>query len=238
MRRLCRANQLKIANILLKDVFITKDLFVERARVLTWKARMTTTNNAEPLKECNHETLCCFQLIIAYFLRALCIQETEPQFKSSDIISLENVISLLFNVMDLVSTKRRIELHQCIYDLMFRIFKWKNISLAILWDYRRLSHALCRCPINDVVIMENHATLVKYQSQHIFGKVSKAKSIGFELSIHESDITIDEINRTASKLVSSYAVGLTCDDFVSHNIFLSFSSFVVATLYYDLCEIE
>ena len=49
---LCRANQLKIANILLKDVFITKDLFVERARVLTWKAIMTTTNDAEPLKEC------------------------------------------------------------------------------------------------------------------------------------------------------------------------------------------
>ena len=49
---LCRANQLKIADIFLKDVFITKELFVERSRVLTWKTSMTTTTGAEHLKEC------------------------------------------------------------------------------------------------------------------------------------------------------------------------------------------
>lgn len=38
--KLCRANQIKIADILLDDVFITKDIFLERAKVLTWKARI------------------------------------------------------------------------------------------------------------------------------------------------------------------------------------------------------
>lgn len=37
--------------ILLKDVFITKDLFMEIARVLTWKPKMITTIGAQ-LKEC------------------------------------------------------------------------------------------------------------------------------------------------------------------------------------------
>lgn len=48
--KFCRANQIKIADILLTDVFITKDLLLERAKVLTWKARLITTAGAEHLK--------------------------------------------------------------------------------------------------------------------------------------------------------------------------------------------
>ncbi|CAH8325272.1 unnamed protein product [Eruca vesicaria subsp. sativa] len=262
--RLCRANQLEIADILLKEVFITKDLLLERAKVLMWKARMLTTG-AEHLKECvdhlskaistlepifneSHEALCCFQLIIVYLLRALCVQETEPESKqvcedintslklwvwiqSSDIIPLENVIPLLFNVIDLVSIKGWIELHQCIYDLMFKIFKWRNVrldvSLAILWDCRRLSHALCLSPINDAIITGLSCHFGENSDSTDFWKscleFSKAKSVGLGLRIHESDIKIDEINHIASKLVSSDPC---------------LSSFVAASLYYDLCEKE
>ncbi|CAN6831412.1 unnamed protein product [Brassica oleracea] len=297
--KFCRANQIKIADILLTDVFITKDLLLERAKVLTWKARLITTAGAEHLKahkECvrhlsetisnlesifneSHET--CFQLIIIYFLRALYFQETEPESKqifedinkslnlwvwiqSSETIPLENVIPLLFNVIDLVSIKGWIELHQRIYDLMFRIFKGRNVrlkdALAMLWDCRRLSHALCPSPIDDAVITGLSCYFDEISESTYFWKsclqFSKAKSIGFELSIHESDITIDEIKRTASKLdttskpVSSvrnrcvyyfllkYTVWLKCDDFVSQDPFTCFSSFVAASLYYDLCERE
>lgn len=50
--KLCRANQIKIADILLKDVIITKDLFLERARVLTWKARIARAEQERVEKEC------------------------------------------------------------------------------------------------------------------------------------------------------------------------------------------
>ncbi|CAH8384817.1 unnamed protein product [Eruca vesicaria subsp. sativa] len=269
--RLCRANQLEIADILLKDVFVTKDLLLERAKVLTWKARMLRTTGPEHLKECvkhlskaiftlepifneSHEALCCFQLIIVYLLRALCVQETEPESKqvfedintslklwvwiqSSDIIPLENVIPLLLNVIDLVSIKGWIKLHQCIYDLMFKIFKWRNVrldvSLAILWDCRRLSHALCLSPINDAVITGLSCHFGENSDSTDFWKscleFSKAKSVGLGLRIHESDIKIDEINHIASKLD-------TTSKLVSSDPCLS--SFVAASLYYDLCEKE
>ncbi|WZZ48110.1 hypothetical protein YC2023_048217 [Brassica napus] len=92
-----------------------------------------------------------------------------------------------------------------------------KISLAILRDYRWLKST------------DFWKSCLQF---------SKAKSIGFELSIHKSNITIDEISRTASKLVSSYTVWLKFDDFISHDLFPSFSSFVAASLYYDLCERE
>ncbi|CAN7009465.1 unnamed protein product [Brassica oleracea var. botrytis] len=324
--KLCRANQIKIADILLKDVIITKDLFLERARVLTWKARIARAEQERVEKECvkqegakqepveqepvkqarvekelfeqdcvrhlsegisnlesisneGHET--CFQLTIIYFLRALYFQETKPESKqifedinkslnlcvwiqSGETMPLENVIPLLFNVIDLVSIKGWIELHQRIYDLMFRIFKGRNVrlkdALAMLWDCRRLSHALCPSPIDDAVITGLSCYFDEISESTDFWKsclqFSKAKSIGFELSIHESDITIVEIKRTASKLdttskpVSSvrnrciyyfllnYTVWLKCDDFVSQDPLPCFSSFVAASLYYDLCERE
>ena len=147
---------------------------------------------------------------------------------------------------------------------MFRIFKGRNVrlkdALAMLWDCRRLSHALCPSPIDDAVITGLSCYFDEISESTDFWKsclqFSKAKSIGFELSIHESDITIVEIKRTASKLdttskpVSSvrnrciyyfllnYTVWLKCDDFVSQDPLPCFSSFVAASLYYDLCERE
>ncbi|WZZ49348.1 hypothetical protein YC2023_049455 [Brassica napus] len=299
--KLCRANQIKIADILLKDVIITKDLFLERARVLTWKARIARAEQERVEKECvkqegakqepveqepvkqarvekelfeqdcvrhlsegisnlesisneGHET--CFQLTIIYFLRALYFQETKPESKqifedinkslnlcvwiqSGETMPLENVIPLLFNVIDLVSIKGWIELHQRIYDLMFRIFKGRNVrlkdALAMLWDCRRLSHALCPSPIDDAVITGLSCYFDEISESTDFWKsclqFSKAKSIGFELSIHESDITIVEIKRTASKLD-------TTSKPVSSDPLPCFSSFVAASLYYDLCERE
>ncbi|ESQ38299.1 hypothetical protein EUTSA_v10029518mg, partial [Eutrema salsugineum] len=285
---LCRAKHTQIADILLKEVFITKDLAVERARILIWKARVRRASGTEHLKECihylseaifisgnilnepnNHGTLCCHQLAVAYCLRALCIQETEPDSKqvfqdvntslnfwlriqtpcdSKDSIPLENTIHLLCNVNDLLSIKGWIELQQHIYELIFRLCKGKNVKLevclAMLWDCRRLSHALCPSPINDAVILGLSKYFGEKSESTDFWisclQFSKAKSIGFQLSLqclpyetlhtlnkpedpHKPDITVDDVNNTASKLVSS-------DPLPSH------SSFVAASLYYDLCE--
>lgn len=96
--------------------------------------------------------------------------------------------------------------------------------VAMLWDCRRLSHALCPCPINDAVILSLSEYFGEKSESTDFWmsclRFSKAKSIGFHLSLqsspyetlhkldkredpHRADITIVDINNTASELVSS-----------------------------------
>lgn len=113
------------------------------------------------------------------------------------------------------------ELHHHIYQLIFRLFKWKNVKLevclAMLWECRRLSHALCPSPISDAFIQtlsENCAdksTCIDFWMDCL--KDSKAKLIGFQQNFHDlhnkdegpfqSDITIDDIKDAASELISS-----------------------------------
>ncbi|KAF8099569.1 hypothetical protein N665_0241s0003 [Sinapis alba] len=49
--KLCREKHTKIVDILLKEVFVTKDLLVERARTLIWRARVIRASGTEHLKE-------------------------------------------------------------------------------------------------------------------------------------------------------------------------------------------
>ncbi|EOA19088.1 hypothetical protein CARUB_v10007755mg [Capsella rubella] len=205
-------------------------------------------------------------LPIAYCLRAFCTQEAEPSSKkvfqdistslnlwlrnlslgdNGDSLPTENIIPLLYNMIDLMSVKGCTELHHHIYQLIFRVFKWKNVKLevclAMLWECRRLSHALCLSPISDTFIRtlsENSgdkSTRIDFWIDCL--KDSKAKLIGFQQNFHDnflqasnkeegpfqSDITIDDIKDAASELISSASL--------SGN-----SSFVAAYLYYDLCE--
>lgn len=44
--------RIELADILLKDVYVTEDMYIERARILIWKARMTRTSGIEHLTEC------------------------------------------------------------------------------------------------------------------------------------------------------------------------------------------
>ncbi|CAA7060137.1 unnamed protein product [Microthlaspi erraticum] len=280
--------RIEIADILLKDVYITKDMHIERAKILIWKARMTRTSGTEHLTDCirflseaisiltevhpgpNKEGApSSHQLPIAYCLRAFCIQEAEPNSKkvfqdistslnlwlrisspddSGDSLPTENIIPLLYNIIDLMSLKGCTELHHQIYQLIFRLFKWKNVKLevclAMLWEYRRLSHALCPSPISDAFIRnlsENcgeKSTCIGFWIDCL--KDSKARLLGFQQNFQDlhndflrksnkdkgpfqSDITTDDITKAASELISS--ASLSGD-----------SSFVAAYLYYDLCE--
>ncbi|XP_010448796.1 PREDICTED: separase isoform X2 [Camelina sativa] len=283
-----QVTRITIADILLKDVYVTEDMHIERARILIWKARMTRTSGTEHLNECicllseaisildevhhgpNKEgTPSSHMLPIAYCLRAFCTQEAEPNSKkvfqdirtslnlwlriislddSGDSLPTENIIPLLYNMIDLMSVKGCTELHHHIYQLIFRLFKWKNVKLevclAMLWECRRLSHALCLSPISDTFIRtlsENcgdKSTCINFWIDCL--KDSKAKLIGFQQNFHDlhnnflrasnkdegpfqSDITTDDIKDAASELISSASLSGT-------------SSFVAAYLYYDLCE--
>uniref|UniRef100_A0A1J3F8L7 separase n=1 Tax=Noccaea caerulescens TaxID=107243 RepID=A0A1J3F8L7_NOCCA len=278
----------EIADILLKDVYITEDMHIERAKILIWKAKMTRTSGTEHLTDCirflseaisilsevhpgpNKEgTPSSHQLPIAYCLRAFCIQEAEPNSKkvfqdintslnlwlripspddSGDSLPTENIIPLLYNIVDLMSVKGCTELHHHIYQLIFRLFKWKNVKsevcLAMLWECRRLSHALCPSPISDAFIRnlsENcgeKSTCIGFWIDCL--KDSKARLLGFQQNFQDlhndflrtsnkdkgpfqSDITIDDVTKAASELISSASLS-------------GHSSFVAAYLYYDLCE--
>ncbi|VVB12005.1 unnamed protein product, partial [Arabis nemorensis] len=280
--------RIKIADILLKDVYVTKSMHVERSRILIWKARMARTSGTEHLSDCicflseaisllgevhngpNKEgTPSSHQLPIAYCLRAFCIQEAEPNSKkvfedistslnlwlripsideTEDNLPTENIIPLLYYMIDLMSVKGCTKLHHAIYQLIFRLFKWKNVKLevclAMLWECRRLSHALCPSPISDAFILNlsesfgDKSTCIDFWIDCL--KDSKAKLIGFQQIFHDlhnnllctsnkdegpfqSDITIDDIKDAASELISSASVS-------------GHSSFEAAYLYYDLCE--
>ncbi|XP_010540470.1 PREDICTED: separase isoform X2 [Tarenaya hassleriana] len=281
--------QMETADILLKDVYVTVDMHIERARILIWKARMNRTSGTERLRDCiqclseaisilgdvyseptNRGSTSCHQLPVAYCLRALCIQETEPNSKQvfqdiSASLSLwlsipnpvdrdnsmlpENMIPLLYNIIDLMSMKGCSELHHQLYQLIFKLFKWKNVKmevcLAMLWEFRRLNHALCPSTISDAFILSiseycgENSLSVEFWMDCL--KESKAKSIGFLQNFHflhydffnisnkyarrtfQPDITIDDIKNTASELLSSVPPP-------------SHPAFAAAYLYYYLCE--
>ncbi|CAN7071285.1 unnamed protein product [Brassica oleracea var. botrytis] len=280
--------RIEIADILLKNVYVTEDMHIERATVLIWKARMTRASGTEHLADCirflseaisilsevhhgpNKEgDPSSHQLPIAYCLRAFCTHEAEPNSKivfqdistslniwlgmpslddSGDSLPTEDIIPLLYNMIDLMSVKGCTELHHHIYLLIFRLFKQKHVKLetclAMLWECRRLSHALSPSPISNAFILSlsencgDKSTCMDFWIDCL--KDSKAKLIGFQQNFHElyndflrtsvkdkgpfqSDITIDDITDAASELISSASLS-------------GHSSFVAAYLYYDLCE--
>ncbi|CAL8997984.1 unnamed protein product [Prunus brigantina] len=220
-----------------------------------------------------HEISPCHQLAVAYCLRALCTQEAEPNSKQvlediSSAINLwlgistpnncspddkcsmvsENIMLLLYNVIDLLSIKGCMDFHNDIHRLMIRLFKWRNVPLekcvARLWECRRISHGLCASPVNEAFIMnlsdhcgENSKSIEFWVDclkgskplllafQYNFSSVSPnfpRGSCNYESSFR-SDITIDEVKEAAFEHISSVPIS-------------SSSAYIAGYLYYDLCE--
>lgn len=120
------------------------------------------------------------------------------------------------------------DFHHDIYRLMLRLFQWKNVPiekyLAIFWECRRTSHALCISPINEAFItslLEHHGEVsmsidfwisclkgsrqLLVSFQHIFSFLFVNLSRDFynqEVSF-QPDITIDEVKEVASQLISN-----------------------------------
>ncbi|XP_060167773.1 separase isoform X1 [Lycium barbarum] len=290
--RLCQEMCLKIIGLLLQEVYVSKDSYLQRCRALIVKGEVLRARGFQYLKDCiqclsvaiatvegsikqkNHgETSACTNLAshlaaYAYCARALCTSEIEPNSKRlyEDIhaaarlwMSLnhchepdhcrmsETVLNMLHQIVDLLSLKGYLGIHPDIYEIMIQIFM-KNIPLektvSLLWRYRRLSHALCTSPVNEMFIkaLSNYcgelSKSVEYWMKCM--KESQPQLVGFQQSFfltlslsskvscsHQSflhcDITEDKVKLTASELI--HAVPLS-----------SGSAFLSAHLYYDLSE--
>ncbi|XP_057465962.1 LOW QUALITY PROTEIN: separase-like [Actinidia eriantha] len=285
--RLCQKMQMDIIGLLLSEVYITHDSFLQKSKILVAKGRELRACGMEGLNGCieclseaistindmNGETVqqsitVRHQLALSYSLRALCIQEAEPNSKKpfQDIraalnlwLSLdcsladdqcdmvcENMLIVLYHLVDMLSIKGCTEFQRDLYELLIRLFKRNNVPLekclALLWQYRRLGHALCASPVSDRFI----ATLSKH--------CDKFKSIDFWISCMNGslplevgfqqcfsfmfssifcgssrikgsfrpDIKVDEVKQAASDLIS-------CVPPCSGSVFLA------AHLYHDLC---
>ncbi|KAI3774516.1 hypothetical protein L1987_49074 [Smallanthus sonchifolius] len=286
---LCKVMQTTISNILLEDIYCTKDSIFQKSRILIAKARESRACGVQGLNECieflseatsnmsdmyeKNKEACgpvCNLLAVAYCLRALCTQEAEPNSKllvqdigcalklwlsqdhsqaveQVDMVS-HNTLILLYNVCDLLSLKGCMDVHSDIYELMIRFFTCKNVSLkeclAMLWQSKSLSHALCTSHVNDAFILTFSKHCKLSQSLEFWKSCmekSKSLEIGFQqcfsvistLSFPSScnhdratecaHLTIDDIKKTAFDLSNSVPPS-------SKSLFLS------SNLYYDLSE--
>ncbi|XP_022149194.1 separase isoform X2 [Momordica charantia] len=287
----CQPLQMKILSTLLRDVYITPDHMLERARVLIKKARALrfcetvcledsiqclsdaiSTMNETSSGTCSSGVLHCHQLAVAYCLRALCTHEAVPNSKQVlqdidsalsmwlEILSLDSLpddqrpilseymLLLLCNTFDLLSIKGCMDYHHNIYSLMIRLFKWKNVQLekllAILWESRRMGHAMCTAPVNEMFIAQLSEHLGELPKSFDFWtnclKTLPVMLVGFQQNFsflcsnytqssceHEKSIqlyvTVDEAKEAASKLISHIPASKS-------------SIFFAGYLYYDLCE--
>lgn len=121
-----------------------------------------------------------------------------------------------------------LEFHHDIYRLMIRLFQWKNIPLekflVVLWECRRISHALCISPVNEAFITSlcehcgEHFKFIDFWISCLKG--SQPLAVGLQhnfsflfASIAQSsyncessfrpNITVDEVKEVAVGLISS-----------------------------------
>lgn len=97
-----------------------------------------------------------------------------------------------------------LEIHPCMYDVVIQLFNLKNTTLekmlAELWKNRRLSHALCASPINDVFIR----TFFKHCGQfYNSGDFWRTCAVELKPLLAGFDHTDDDIKKAASDLISN-----------------------------------
>lgn len=91
--------------------------------------------------------------------------------------------------------------HSDIYEMMIRIFKWKNVPLqeclAMLWQSRSLSHVICASPVNDAFIMtlSKHYSLSKSMD---FWKSCMERSKPLEVGFRQSFSVISTLSSSNS----------------------------------------
>ncbi|KHN33472.1 Separin [Glycine soja] len=210
------------------------------------------------------------QLCVTYCLRAICTQEAEAnskqifedvkaaldlwlsishlnRFEEGDSSALsDNIMILLYNVVDLLQLKGFMELFNDAYQLLIKMFKRKNVPiekwLPLMWESRSLSHALCVSPVNEEFIMNsldefselsnidfwirylqgNQSSLIGFQQNFSFLFASSHRNSCSHGSSFQTDITIDEVQKAALDLISNVPVP-------------SHSTFLAGCLFYDLC---
>lgn len=111
---------------------------------------------------------------------------------------------------------------------MIRLFQWKNIPLekclVVLWECRRISHALCISPVNEAFIMSlydhygEHSKSIDFWISCLKGSQPLMVGLQHNFSFlfanidrcsynHEGsfrpDITVNEVQEAAIELISS-----------------------------------
>lgn len=118
------------------------------------------------------------------------------------------------------------ELSSDAYQLVIRMFKSKNVStekwLTLLWESRRLSHALCVSPVDEEFILNssdqcselsnidfwirylqgNQSSLLGFQQNFSFLFASSHMNSGSNGSSFQTNITVDEVQKAALELIS------------------------------------
>ncbi|KAI9087156.1 hypothetical protein K1719_030791 [Acacia pycnantha] len=210
------------------------------------------------------------QLSVAYCLRALCTMEAEPNskkifedvraalnlwlsFYTPDCCDKEegsafsdNIMILLYNIIDILQLKGFTELYSDAYRVMIRLFKLKNLSidkwLALLWESRRISHALCISPVDEEFILNSskhfeelsnfdcwirylqgfRPLVLGFQQNFSFLFADSPRGSYNHRNSFQINIEVDDIRKAALELLSSVPDS-------------NQSAFLAGCLYYDLC---
>ncbi|KAL9264934.1 Separase-like protein [Drosera capensis] len=171
-------------------------------------------------------------------------------------IEYQYILFLLYHVFDLLSIKGNMSFHSDIYNLMLKLFKQMHFPaekcLRMLWESRRLNHALCFSPISDASVLSfsNHFSDAFKSIDHwmkcfsgckalLFGFQQKFSSLStyFPDAFHSrkhclpavSDMSQGKVVTTQIDKVKEIALQLISDDPVP-----SRSSFLAGYLFYDL----
>ncbi|XP_021774969.1 separase-like isoform X2 [Chenopodium quinoa] len=213
------------------------------------------------------------QLAVVYCLRALSSHEADPTSKDMfrDIheavdlwlttidvfccsssgncgMGCESVLQLLYHIADLLSIKGDVTLHAKVLSVIMKVFKQLNVPLekclSLLWESRRVNHALCAVPINEAFIealskhygkeaeslefwiscfKDSQPLLVGLQQNFSF--LSSLFPLAFFQRKHslQSEISVDEVKKIASNLLSNVSVSRS-------------SAFLAGYIYHDLSE--
>ncbi|XP_040365998.1 separase-like isoform X2 [Rosa chinensis] len=243
----CKRMQMMIKDLLEKDGFGTLIDWLEESSCL----RLCGVRGPKYCTQCLSQALevaSGHQLAVAYCLRSLCTEEYEPNSEKvfQDIQSAlavwssiptsdgsmvpENIMKILYSVIDLLSLKGRVDFHCTIYKVMIKIYTQRGVSLnnllAKLWESRRISHALCPSPVQEAfmslsVVFGEKLKLTEFWIE-CFSK-SQPLVVGFHnnFSSSQSNITVHNVEEVTSALISS----------VSES-----GSYLAGYMYYDLCE--
>ncbi|XP_021763754.1 separase-like [Chenopodium quinoa] len=213
------------------------------------------------------------QLAVLYCLRALSSHEADPTSKDmfrdiNEAVDLwlttidvlccsssgncemgcEYVLQLLYHIADLLSIKGDATLHAKVLSVIMKVCKQLNVPLekclSLLWESRRVNHALCAVPVNEAFIealskhygkeaeslefwigsfKDSQPLLVGLQQNFSF--LSSLFPLAFYQHKHslQSEISVDEVKKIASNLLSNVSVSRS-------------SAFLAGYLYHDLSE--
>ncbi|KAK9095991.1 hypothetical protein Sjap_021488 [Stephania japonica] len=230
---LCQKMQLKIINILLLNIYVSKDYYLQKSLLLIKKGRIFRAQGFERLTDC----IRCLSDAISILV---ILEDVHCALKLWSSIDWAVIIH-----QDLVK-ESPIMLLCCICDLLS--LKLKDVPLkkclAVLWSDRRLAHALCMAPVGEDFILDlseqfdTHSDAVGFWITCM--KDSQPLLVGFCQKLLPFEFISSEANHyhLGSSFTSNATIGEVKDVALTliSNVHEPSSAFLAGYLYYDLSE--